>query len=152
MTGIIRRLTGLGRDRRGGTAVEYAFALPIFLAIVLGVVELGRVLFTMHTMHHATADGARYAVVHGSESASPATPSDIEAVVRADALVDQGRLRITVQEVAADGTATTAAAGRIFSPGETVRIVADYEFRFVIPVFDLDAMDLRQFADMVIMN
>lgn len=48
---------------RGSTIVEFAFVALIFFALLLGVMEFGRVLFTWNSAAEATRYGARVAVV-----------------------------------------------------------------------------------------
>jgi len=43
--------------------VEFALLLPIFLLLVLGVIEFGRALLTYQTMTDASREGARTAAV-----------------------------------------------------------------------------------------
>lgn len=54
--------------RRGATAVEFALVVPVFLAMTLGVVELGRALWIKATMQHAVELTTRYFMVNNSAS------------------------------------------------------------------------------------
>jgi Flp pilus assembly protein TadG len=68
-----------GRHRRhsiGQAMVELAFTLPIFLVILLGLVEGGRYVFYSETLNHAAREGARYAIIHGehAENGAPTGP------------------------------------------------------------------------------
>jgi hypothetical protein len=47
----------------GATAVEFAFALMVFLTFLLGITDFSRMLFTWNAAQEATRAGARYAVV-----------------------------------------------------------------------------------------
>ncbi len=52
------------RDRgRGQALVEFAFALPIFLLIVFGLIDLGRAVYVNNSLAEAARDGARYGSV-----------------------------------------------------------------------------------------
>ncbi len=51
--------------RRGAISAEAALILPIFLTIVLVVLDLGVGVFRFNTISHAARNGARQAVVHG---------------------------------------------------------------------------------------
>ena len=57
------RRRALWRERRGATAVEFAFLLPILLMLTLGILELSLVLFDYHRLGEAARRGARTAVV-----------------------------------------------------------------------------------------
>ena len=62
MIGRLRRWRG-ARDDRGGPAVEMAFVLPFLIAMVLGVIEVGRLLWTVAVLQFAVEQAARCAAV-----------------------------------------------------------------------------------------
>jgi hypothetical protein len=62
--------------RQGGIAIiEFALVAIIFFALLLGIMEFGRWLFTLNAAREATRWGVRVAVVCGS------TPSEINSYV-----------------------------------------------------------------------
>src|SRR5829696_8032041 len=60
---------------RGQAMVEFALVAPVFFLLLFGVIEGGRFIFYYETLNNATREGARYAIVHGSNSRCPAGPS-----------------------------------------------------------------------------
>jgi Flp pilus assembly protein TadG len=54
-------LASLWRNRRGTAAAEFAVTLPILLAMGLGAVETGRLLYQYHVLTKAVDDAAHYA-------------------------------------------------------------------------------------------
>jgi Flp pilus assembly protein TadG len=59
------------RERqRGAAAVEFALVAIVFFMLLIGVVEMGRVLFTWNAAAEATRYGARVAVVCGLKDAA----------------------------------------------------------------------------------
>lgn len=56
-------LQRLLKCRRGQAVVEFAIIVPIFLVMLLGLLEWGFVLWTQTTFNNAVRDGAREAVV-----------------------------------------------------------------------------------------
>ncbi len=48
----------------GAVAVEFALILPIFLALILGVVEYGRAFSIQVSMAEGAREAARYAAIH----------------------------------------------------------------------------------------
>lgn len=109
------------RRQRGSIIVEFALMLPLFLTLVLGVIEGSRVIWMYNTMSHAAREGARYAVVHGADSPSPASSSDIEQVVRDRA-------------VGVEVEVTTAWENPNKEPGSMVEVQVRSEFRSVLPM------------------
>src|SRR5687768_12980474 len=53
------------RKRRGGALVEAALVLPVFLLIVLGMIDLGVAISRNNALAQAARHGARQAIVHG---------------------------------------------------------------------------------------
>ncbi len=60
---MIRAITGLLRDRRGATAVEFALVAGPLLVLVLGSVELGRALWGRQALQEIAVSAARCAAV-----------------------------------------------------------------------------------------
>ncbi len=73
-------MTRLRRDE-GQAIVEVALALPIFLMLVLGLLDAARAVWQENTLALAAREGTRYAIVHGGLSASPSGPAPSDAAV-----------------------------------------------------------------------
>jgi|SRR5690348_9478383 Flp pilus assembly protein TadG len=54
----------LWKERRGTAALEFAFLMPAFLVMFLGIMEFGRLLWTQTTLQHAVEAAARYAAIN----------------------------------------------------------------------------------------
>ncbi len=63
------------RKRRGAAVVEFAVVAPVFVALVLGMIEFGRALMVQQMLTNASREGARVAVLEG------ATASEVTAAV-----------------------------------------------------------------------
>ncbi len=111
---LLRRWRCAGEE--GAAAVEMAFALPIFLLFIYGIIELA--------VADAARDGARYAMVRGSASPQPASSSDIATYVK-------GRLAL--------GAAAQATVSVSYNPnnnpGGTVTVQVSYPFSPLMPGF-----------------
>ncbi|MFO0902865.1 MAG: TadE/TadG family type IV pilus assembly protein [Pirellulales bacterium] len=59
-----------GRRRRGAAALEFALILPVFLTLVLGMIELGRIVMVLQSLTYASREGCRIAVLDGSTSSA----------------------------------------------------------------------------------
>ena len=51
---------------RGATAVEFALVLPIFVLLLMGIIDFGRYYFVQHTVQYATREGTRLGLVGGT--------------------------------------------------------------------------------------
>jgi Flp pilus assembly protein TadG len=56
------------RREEGQELVEYALVLPILLLLVLGLMQVGVLLYQYNTLANAAREGARYAVTHPGDS------------------------------------------------------------------------------------
>ena len=70
-----RRLARLERADDGATAVETALVLPLVLALLFGIIEVGHLLWTVGALNMAVEDAARCVSV-SNVSTPPATPCD----------------------------------------------------------------------------
>jgi Flp pilus assembly protein TadG len=52
----------LRADARGAAAIEMAFALPILLALIMGIISYGDWFLTAHTVQQAANDAARASI------------------------------------------------------------------------------------------
>jgi len=59
----MRALRPLKKAQHGAAAVEFAAVAIVFFMLLIGIVEMGRVLFTWNAAAEATRYGARVAVV-----------------------------------------------------------------------------------------
>lgn len=67
-------------DSRGQALVEFAFAFPILILLIFGLLDLGRAVYAQHQISEAAREGARY----GSVQARSATDiAGIEAYAEA---------------------------------------------------------------------
>ena len=60
---------------RGQAMVEFALIFPIFILLLVGMFDLGRVVWVNNTLATAAREAARYAIVHGEKSACPVGPA-----------------------------------------------------------------------------
>lgn len=52
------------RDTTGSGSVDFAFALPVLVTIMLGALQMGQVLHASGALRHALGQGVRYAKVN----------------------------------------------------------------------------------------
>ncbi len=64
----MRPMRSCPQKRRGATLVEFAFVAPVFIGMVLGVIELGRGLMVQQLLTEAARRGARAGVIEGTSS------------------------------------------------------------------------------------
>jgi hypothetical protein len=85
------RFPSHARRERAATIVSFALIAPIFLFIIFGALEFGRVLMTWMVITSEVAEAARYGAVHYDDTRDNAVQSDeIKRYIqrRLDGLVD----------------------------------------------------------------
>jgi Flp pilus assembly protein TadG len=55
--------------RRGAAVVEFALIAPVFLALIFGIIEFGRMLMVEQILVNAAREGARAATISGETDA-----------------------------------------------------------------------------------
>jgi Flp pilus assembly protein TadG len=63
--------------------VEMALVCSVFFLLLMGMVEMARVMWAREVITAAAREGARYAVVHGAGSSNPSGPGQNDPAVEA---------------------------------------------------------------------
>jgi len=86
--------------RRGAVAVEFAIVAPILVAVVFGLVELGRAFETQNMLEVAAREGARFAsmdrdgLLAPGESANDKMVDDVKTMLASNGIPED---KVTVQ-------------------------------------------------------
>lgn len=62
--------------RRGAAIVELALVLPVFFAVIFGIIEFGRAMMVSQMVTNSAREGVRLAIVDGT------TNNDVETTIR----------------------------------------------------------------------
>lgn len=128
----LRHLAGLFRgpeSRRGATAVEFAFAAPVVIALLMGVVESGRAVFTQMILYHAAQEATRWAVAN--PKTTDQTDDEYNALVKQKA--ESKMILISSDQMA---TVSAIAPPDPSDGTRTVSVQVSYDFRFMLPISD----------------
>jgi Flp pilus assembly protein TadG len=60
---VIARFRSLVRSQRGGAAIEFALLAPVFIALMMGVVEVGIYMQNYSAVRTLATDASRFAAV-----------------------------------------------------------------------------------------
>lgn len=145
--------------------MEFALVAPIFFLLLFGIVEGGRFVFYYQTLANATREGARFAIVNGSNSlicpTGPAEPpgdscdepgNRVEERVR-NAAVGMPGQQIIVGRHWMDGDDTDGDIDDGFnSRGYRVLVTATYTYRTLVPIVPLPPITVTAESTLVVNN
>ena len=123
-------------NRKGNYALELALLLPVFLVLVFGAIDFGRVIYAYNTVAYAARDGARYASFHGAKSLAPAA---------AEAIANY----VTAHVVGIDISVNTT-WNPDNNPGSDVRVQVQTTFTFITPFINQNSITLSASSQTVI--
>ncbi|HEV8111491.1 MAG TPA: TadE family protein [Planctomycetota bacterium] len=137
----MERIRSIGAQRRlrneraplksGISLVETALALPIFLLLLFGIVDLGRVLFAHMTLQHAVREAGRFAVtgraLPGMDGEHPRYDSIAKVVVQ-----DSLPFELTASDVQI--SSARGGIGNPGGPGDRVTIALAYPVHLITPL------------------
>lgn len=69
------------REGHGQSTLEFALVIPLLLLLLLGLVDLARLMWAYESLSHAAREATRYAIVHGSTSSQPADEATLRGIV-----------------------------------------------------------------------
>lgn len=152
-----RALIGRGQrhHRRAQALVEFALVAPIFFLMLFGIIDFGRYVYYVQILNNAAREGARYAIVHGSNSFVPAGPASDDPAVA------------TLVKNYAVGVVGTGADFTVYSDwhdpvrpldppsngrGHVVNVSVTYAFHSLIPVVPIPPITINGESTLVINN
>ena len=142
------------RRGRGQALVEFALVAPIFFLILFSIIEFGRYVFTVQILNEAAREGARYAIVHGSQALCPSGP--MPGVTVPNPCDPSGQRVIDVVTRNAAGVAGTAPiVVTVTWPidnarGHTVSVSVSYQFQTLVPVVPLPPIQVTGASTLVV--
>ncbi len=122
-----------GDAQRGAAVAELAIAMLVFLTMIFGMIEFGRLYWTHNALKDAARRGARFAVVRKEDSAS------IDAVKKAVVYGDPNANPASAKPIVSGLTMSNVAVayknfnGLKLSAQATVSIT-NYKFQMAVPL------------------
>jgi len=137
---------------RAQALVEFALVAPLCFLLIFAVIDFGRYVYYVQILNNAAREGARYAIVHGSNSLNPTGPTSsdpsgnaVKSVVRSYAVGVIGDSTVLVVNPSWNPTSLNTRGTRV-----TVQVT--YPFHSVIPVVPLPPVTINGESTLVINN
>lgn len=99
-------------QRKGATAVEFAFVAPILFLILFGCIELGMAHMMYHTQESAAYEGARTAIIPGITAADAINSTNR---ILATAGINNATVTVTPNDLSAPTNSVTVTVSSRFS-------------------------------------
>lgn len=126
----------LCKGRAGQALVEFALVVPIFLLLVIGVIEFGRAWNLQQTITDAAREGARRAVVFDPTLTVAEVQTAVKAKIQA-AGFDSTQAQIVWQDCTAACTALASFNDLDRGDVLNVQVRMPYRFIFLKPLMNL---------------
>ena len=115
------------REEKGATAVEFVLILPLLLALVIGLIDFGRIGFVQVSVTAASREGARFSSLYSSGITNIQTLNDFvqnstPTVARVSQMDSQGSLTVTTTQCSA------------IQSGENTSVTVATNFKWLLPV------------------
>lgn len=129
---------------QGSSLVEFSLIAFLLVMLLVGVVEMCRMVLVYNDVAQAARAGVRYAIVHGSDS--PKTTAEIQTVVTnflSSAPVNTANPGLTVDVTYPD-------TGACNVPGCRVMVTVTYPYDPFVTYFPISGINLRSTSQGVI--
>ena len=138
--------------QRGATLVETVLVMGVLLALMFGIIDFGRALYTYSFVAQLARQGARWGIVRGANctvlTPCPAGPSDVQTYVRS---LSEGAT--DPSQITATATWTGTGCGASHTPGCLLTVTVTYPFRFFLPfVLPGHSITMSSASKMVVAN
>lgn len=156
-------VTGGDREARarrsGGQALtEFALVAPLIFLLILAIIEGGRFILYYETLSNATREGARYAIVHGSNSSCPSGPMPPGMNPPGGCYDPTGakviqRVKDTAFGLLGTGVVVTPTWGALGNGREAdVNVAATYTYEVIAPFVPLSPISITAESTLVVNN
>ena len=142
--------------------VEFALALPLFLLLLFGVIEFGRVLMTFSAVFSAAREAARYGAAVGTAESGVQFDHDCvgmrEAATRVGFLGGVKPSQVQIRLLNADGTVkdadwcTTDNSNKETSLSDIIEVKVDGVFWSILPLVNLPALPVSSTSSRTIVQ
>jgi Flp pilus assembly protein TadG len=83
-------------NQKGQALLEFALVYLIFFFLLFAIIDFGRIVASYNILAGATREASRYAMVHGPQSALPATSAALQTEARRWAIgLDSSAVTVT---------------------------------------------------------
>ena len=123
-----RPMRGLGGDRSGATAVEFALVIGPFLLVLFGVIEFGRLLWTLNALQETAIAGARCMGVLNTSCTTSGAYNSTNSIAYVKSVANGWGVTLTTANISLNSSASCAGVG------DFSQVTITYTFQTVVPM------------------
>jgi len=144
----------INRGERGSSLPETVIVMSVLLALMFGIIDFGRAMYTYSFVAQLARQGARWAVVRGSNCTlldhCQAAQSDVQNYVQS---LNEGATVSSSISVVTNWPGPAATCITTHAPGCVVSVTVSYPFKFFLPwVLPGNLWSLSSTSQMVVSN
>lgn len=129
--------------QRGSSLVEQSFIIVFLLAMILGIIDFGRALYTYHFVSNVAREATRWASVRSGKhcgvlSGCPASNASIQTTYEANMStmgLDPSKITFTTTYAAPPSVGATSCPAVNNLPGCMVHVDVKYDYTFLFAPF-----------------
>jgi Flp pilus assembly protein TadG len=150
------------RRERGASLPETAIIMAVLLAMMFGIIDFGRALYTYSFVAQLARQGARWAIVRGADctaysSACPAAKgsTDIQPYIQSlnEGAMNGSQIQANLQFSSNSANCPNASAGLPSNkPGCIAQVTVSYPFSFMLPWVPNTTITMTSTSQMIIAN
>lgn len=142
--------------QRGASLPETVIVMTVLLALMFGIIDFGRALYTYSFVAQLARQGARWIIVRGADcsvldhcnaTSTCSTTNDLQTYVRGLSIGATNQNNIT-----ACATYGTTACTTTHTPGCTITVTVSYPFNFMLPFLPSTGISMSSSSTMVVAN
>ena len=144
--------------QRGATLPETALVIGVVLMLMFGIIDFSRYMYTYGFVANSARQGARWAMVRGSQSCTNApnlshcnaAPGDVQTYVQglSVGLTTPSSMTATTTWPGCTGIAPTGSPSN--GPGCVVAVQVTYPFKFILPYLPGPTYTMTSTSKMII--
>jgi Flp pilus assembly protein TadG len=137
-------------DRRGQTLVEFSLSAFMLIMLLMGVVEICRIILVYTTIANASRAGVRYAIVHGTHNPPTTSVTNVVNSYLGVGSVNTGTVTVNVEYLGAPGCTGLGCIAGCTNPGCAVTVTVNYPYNPLFSYFPITTLHLASKSQGVI--
>ena len=138
------------RKSRGQTLVEFALVFPIFMLLLVGMIDFGMGLYKYMTVINGARVGARAGILNPADTGGVIEAAVSAATSGAGVSIDTTKLTIACTTSSTATPPNTSEACSAAKSGDTISVTVPYTYTMILPVTFGHTISMTSTAQMAI--